>query len=235
VGYTARIGGLFMITVLIPAHNEAAGLGATLDSLNAQTVLPHRVVVICDNCTDDTEAVAAAHGAAAIRTRGNKDKKAGALNQAFTALEDLGKENPGGYVLVMDADTQLAPAFIETAARRLDADLRLGAVGAVFRGGQATSLLELCQSNEYARYARTCLTPDTTKAPPWQGLRDGLGASGALGLGNQNQDQQARRRHCEQELHDKEPQTYFGSRQAETQQEACHDESRGGDGCALAA
>jgi hypothetical protein len=31
----------------IPAHNEAAGLGATLDSLNAQTVRPQRVVVIC--------------------------------------------------------------------------------------------------------------------------------------------------------------------------------------------
>jgi hypothetical protein len=40
-------GDLFMITVLIPAHNEAAGLGATLDSLNAQTVRPQRVVVIC--------------------------------------------------------------------------------------------------------------------------------------------------------------------------------------------
>src|SRR3954451_13928967 len=68
------------VTVLIPAHNEAASIGATLDSLRAQEPAPHRIVVIADNCTDDTAAIARRHGAEVFITVGNSHKKAGALN-----------------------------------------------------------------------------------------------------------------------------------------------------------
>ena len=39
-------------TVLIPAHNEEAVLGRTLESLAAQTRPPDRITVVADNCTD---------------------------------------------------------------------------------------------------------------------------------------------------------------------------------------
>ena len=48
------------ITVLIPAHNEAATIAQTIRSLFGQTLPVASITVVCDNCTDDTAAVAAA-------------------------------------------------------------------------------------------------------------------------------------------------------------------------------
>lgn len=45
------------ITVLIPTYNEAASLSATLTSLLSQSHRPERVIVVADNCTDDTAAI----------------------------------------------------------------------------------------------------------------------------------------------------------------------------------
>jgi biofilm PGA synthesis N-glycosyltransferase PgaC len=42
------------LTVLIPAHNEAASLPSTLASLIAQSQPPQRIIVVVDNCTDAT-------------------------------------------------------------------------------------------------------------------------------------------------------------------------------------
>ena len=65
----------------MPAHDEEAVLGRTLDSLASQTRRPDRVLVIADNCTDGTVDVARAHGVEVVETVGNTEKKAGALNQ----------------------------------------------------------------------------------------------------------------------------------------------------------
>ena len=141
-----------MITVLIPAHNEAAGISDTLESLKSQTLPPDRVVVVADNCTDATEAIALALGAEVIRTVGNTDKKAGALNFALEGL--LAGAEPEDMVLVQDADSQLSHDFIERATGHLAADRRLGAVGGVFRGAKGGGFVGHLQRNEYARYAR---------------------------------------------------------------------------------
>lgn len=137
------------LAVLIPAHNEADIIGETLDALARQTRIPERVIVVTDNCTDDTAAVAAAHGAEVLATRGNQARKAGALNQAIASL---GRDAPT-FVMVVDADTRLAPAFIDTAYRRLDADPALGAVSGLFIGDQPRGLLQRFQANEYTRYS----------------------------------------------------------------------------------
>src|SRR3954449_10251140 len=71
------------VAVLIPAHDEAANIATTLTALREQTRQPDRVIVIADNCTDDTAEIARAHGAEVYETVGNTDKKAGALNQAL--------------------------------------------------------------------------------------------------------------------------------------------------------
>jgi cellulose synthase/poly-beta-1,6-N-acetylglucosamine synthase-like glycosyltransferase len=54
------------IAVLVPAHNEAAGIGATLRSIRAQLQHGDRVLVVADNCIDDTAAAASAAGAETI-------------------------------------------------------------------------------------------------------------------------------------------------------------------------
>lgn len=141
-----------VVTVLVPAHNESAGITETLVSLNNQTRRPDRVIVVADNCTDDTEELALAQGVEVIRTVGNKDKKAGALNFALSEL--LPDADPEDLVLVQDADSQLALNFIENASSNLLKDELLGAVGGVFSGGPGGGFVGHLQRNEYARYAR---------------------------------------------------------------------------------
>jgi cellulose synthase/poly-beta-1,6-N-acetylglucosamine synthase-like glycosyltransferase len=54
------------VAVLIPAHNESAGIEATLRCLQAQLRAGDRVLVVADNCDDDTAAVARDAGAEVI-------------------------------------------------------------------------------------------------------------------------------------------------------------------------
>lgn len=141
-----------MITVLIPAHNEAAGIREALKSLTSQTRRPDRVIVVADNCTDATAEIASSEGAEVLRTEGNADKKAGALNFALSGL--LPDAAPEDMILIQDADSQLSHDFIERAVAHLQRDSRLGAVGGVFRGGHGGGFVGHLQRNEYARYAR---------------------------------------------------------------------------------
>ena len=145
-------GGPARITVLVPAHNEEAGILETLTSLQNQTLVPDRIIVVADNCTDATEAIAVAAGAEVVRTVGNTDKKAGALNYVLSGLLPTGK--PEDMILVQDADSQLSHDFIELAVGHLLSDTRLGAVGGVFKGGHGGGFVGHLQRNEYARYAR---------------------------------------------------------------------------------
>ncbi|HKJ11166.1 MAG TPA: glycosyltransferase family 2 protein [Ornithinimicrobium sp.] len=140
------------VTVLIPAHNEEVRIRATLQSLLAQSVPPQRIIVVADNCTDDTVAIAQSAGVEVLPTVGNRDKKAGALNQALAEL--LPEQGENDMVMVMDADTVLQPGFLETAMRKATDDRALMAVGALFYGEEGHGLLGMFQRNEYTRYAR---------------------------------------------------------------------------------
>jgi cellulose synthase/poly-beta-1,6-N-acetylglucosamine synthase-like glycosyltransferase len=105
---------------------------------------------VADNCTDGTEAVALSAGVGVIRTVGNQHKKAGALNQALELLDPELVDRD--RVLVLDADSHLAPEFIEMAMGKLEEGY--SAVGGNFRGQPGAGFLGTCQRNEYARYAR---------------------------------------------------------------------------------
>lgn len=145
-------GGPVTVTVLIPAHNEAASIGATLDSLGAQDPAPNRVIVVADNCTDATESVARAHGAEVYVTVGNTSKKAGALNQALSQLlEGLGDND---IVMCMDADTVLDDGFLAAGIQRFTSDRALMAIGGLFYGEGGHGILGQLQRNEYVRYSR---------------------------------------------------------------------------------
>jgi len=147
-----------VVTVAIPAHNEAAGIADALNSLARQTRRPDLVYVVIDNCIDATpEIVRSLVDELPFRTelfftQNNTLKKAGALNQFLSRM--LRCVEPEDYILVMDADTQLAEGWIETAVRTLEKDSAIGACGAVFYGEERPGLLEQLQRNEYVRYAR---------------------------------------------------------------------------------
>jgi len=140
------------IIVLIPAHEEATTMGATLESLQHQQHRPDRIIVIADNCADETAAIARSHGAEVIVTVDNRYKKAGALNQALAQV--LPGTDVRDAVLVMDADTVLVAPFLAVAEQRMLADPELQAVGGVFFGEDGPGLVGILQRNEYTRYGR---------------------------------------------------------------------------------
>ena len=95
------------IAVLIPAHNEQQGIGATLDSLRAQLEPGDRIIVIADNCEDNTAAIARSYGAIAIeRTDTVKRGKSYALDFGMRYLEE---NQPPETVIIVDADCLIQP------------------------------------------------------------------------------------------------------------------------------
>jgi cellulose synthase/poly-beta-1,6-N-acetylglucosamine synthase-like glycosyltransferase len=137
------------MVVILPAYNEAEDITQAVHALWDQTRPPDMVVVSCDNCTDDTAALAAAAGAHVFTTEGNTHKRAGAVNQALEwLLESLEATD---MVAMVDADTFLEPGFLERAEEMLaDHD----AVGPTFNVVPTWNLLEVLQGNEYVRYSR---------------------------------------------------------------------------------
>jgi len=152
----ARSQGVFdgpvTVTVLIPAHNEEASLLATIASLVGQSHRPERIIVVADNCTDATVAIAQGAGVEVVESVANTRKKAGALNQVLRRL--LPEQGNNDAVMVVDADTRLDDGFLEAAVARLTADRALMAIGGLFYGEDGAGLLGQFQRNEYIRYSR---------------------------------------------------------------------------------
>lgn len=89
------------IALVIPAHNEECGIGPTLANAVAELAPDHRVLVVADNCTDATAAVARAAGAEVIcRSDTERRGKGYALDFAVRHLS----ADPPDAVVVMDAD-----------------------------------------------------------------------------------------------------------------------------------
>jgi poly-beta-1,6-N-acetyl-D-glucosamine synthase len=139
-----------VIIALVPAHNEADNLPITLSALMKQTRPPDRIIVVADNCSDDTVAVARSLGADVIETVSNTDRKAGALNQAFNQLRS--NETSSDLYLVLDADTALGPQFLDVAERYLVGHDEIFAIGGLFYGEPNHGLIGQLQRNEYLRY-----------------------------------------------------------------------------------
>jgi cellulose synthase/poly-beta-1,6-N-acetylglucosamine synthase-like glycosyltransferase len=144
--------GEITVTVLIPAHNEEKLIAATINSLLLQDRKPDRIIVVADNCTDKTITIAKSLGVEVFESVANDQKKAGALNQAMTALlPELGENDT---VMVMDADTVLRQGFLKAAVKHFTEDRGLSAIGGLFFGENRKGLLAQLQKNEFTRYSR---------------------------------------------------------------------------------
>jgi cellulose synthase/poly-beta-1,6-N-acetylglucosamine synthase-like glycosyltransferase len=101
--------------IVVPAHNEAAGIASTVKSLLALDwpADRRRVVVVADNCSDDTAQRARDAGAVVLERQSDTHKGKGyALQYAFDRLE-------GDAVVVVDADTKVTPNLLRAFAARL--------------------------------------------------------------------------------------------------------------------
>ena len=118
------------LAVVVPAHNEGAHLLPTLSDIKAQLRESDRLIVVADNCDDDTAAIAMRAGAAClIRKDPERLGKGYALQ---FALDKLREDSPA-VVMFIDADCRLAEGAIARIA---------GAAAAAGRPAQGLYLIK---------------------------------------------------------------------------------------------
>lgn len=101
------------IAVLVPAHNESTGILTTLEDIQRQLRPGDTLLVVADNCTDDTAAVARAGGATVIeRHDPTKIGKGYALD---LGLRHLVLDAPE-IVIMVDADCKVEAGAIDQLA-----------------------------------------------------------------------------------------------------------------------
>jgi cellulose synthase/poly-beta-1,6-N-acetylglucosamine synthase-like glycosyltransferase len=165
--------------VLIPAHDEEAVIGETLTQL-ARTLRPSdRVLVVADNCTDDTAAIARRCGAEVLqRTDAENRGKPFALQYGLDHLA----AHPPGVVVFLDADCRVND---ETVKRLSDAAARtnspvqgLNLCRSTASGGGLGAISELgfrfknlVRPLGPSRLGLPCHLTGTGMAIPWQVLR----------------------------------------------------------------
>jgi cellulose synthase/poly-beta-1,6-N-acetylglucosamine synthase-like glycosyltransferase len=102
------------VVILVPAHNESAGIGPTLNDIVAQMQGNDRLLVVADNCTDDTAEIASAAGTdVVIRHDREKIGKGYALDFGLRYLGETHSE----VIIVIDADCRLEAGTIDQLAR----------------------------------------------------------------------------------------------------------------------
>lgn len=144
-----------LVIAIIPSYNEQDSILGAVASLRGQTRRADEILVLANDCTDDTAFIALAAGVSVVETVGNGDGKAGALNVLFTEIMPI--LDDGDCVLVMDADTVLTERFIESTVTTLfgPSKKHIAGVGGIFLADDAPwNLIRQLQSNEYVRYQR---------------------------------------------------------------------------------
>ncbi|GAB4108189.1 MAG: glycosyltransferase family 2 protein [Phycisphaeraceae bacterium] len=89
------------LAVLIPAHNEERVIGTTLNSLLSALPDVGRIVVVADNCTDQTAEVARSYGVDVIERHDTINRGKGF---ALAAGLDHLSHSPPEVVIIVDAD-----------------------------------------------------------------------------------------------------------------------------------
>lgn len=118
---------------ILPCHNEAADLPAALESIKNQVgATVDTILVVSDNSTDDTVAIARAAGVSVIETSGNHFKKAGALNAGIRHLMEAGSLPE--FIITGDGDTEYDAHFVGRSLSVMRATPRLGVLSAVCFG-----------------------------------------------------------------------------------------------------
>ncbi len=179
--------------VLVPAHNEAAGIGRTLLAVVPQLAEGDSVLVVADNCTDQTADVVRAAGCAVVeRSDDLRRGKGYALAHGVDRLRD----DPPEVVVILDADCVPAPGAIEGLVRA--AVRTAGPVQGAYRmdppagsgpdrqvAAFAFTVKNVVRPLGLARLGLPCLLTGSGMAFPW-----GVLASADLGHGHIVEDMQ---------------------------------------------
>lgn len=131
----------FKITILIPAHNEANGIGQTL--ARVRSILPPEasILVVADNCSDDTAVRARTDGVEVVeRSDSLRRGKGYALDFGRTQLS----ESPPDCVMILDADCVPEPGTIEAlGAAVLESARPVQSVNLMRAGSDASPIVQI--------------------------------------------------------------------------------------------
>lgn len=111
------------LVVLVPAHDEELLVGRAVGSLLSQTYPRElfRVVVIADNCSDDTSGVALAAGADAVMVRVAPDARGKGRALRWAMDQILAADDPPDAVVSVDADSIADPDMLRALVERFEA------------------------------------------------------------------------------------------------------------------
>ena len=176
--------------VLVPAHDEAAGIADTLRSIAPQLAPGDRLLVVADNCSDNTAAIAAAAGAEVIERRERELRGKGyALACGLRYLQKRGQSpiSDPEVLVVIDADCRVSVGTIERLARAAAATGR--PVQALYEmharpAGGLRAFAWLVKNHVrplgYMRLGLPCQLMGTGMAFPWRLIEADMLASGHL-------------------------------------------------------
>ncbi|MES2760180.1 MAG: glycosyltransferase family 2 protein [Pseudomonadota bacterium] len=163
------------VAVLVPAHNEAARIGATLASVRAQLHGGDRLLVVADNCSDDT-ALAACLAGAEVLVRSDERRHGKGHALAF-GVHHLAQAPPqvvvavdAGCLLEADALDWLANTCAATRRPVQAARLARPRDGATVtdRIAQWAGVLEHClRPDGWRRLGMGCTLAGSGVALPW--------------------------------------------------------------------
>ena len=176
------------LAVLVPAHNEATGIRTTIKSILEQLISGDRLLVVADNCTDNTADVVRETGAEVVE-RHNSDLRGKGYALDF-GVRSLAKDAPE-IVMVVDADcllregalNHLAQVCMKTgrpiqALYLMHAPLDAGIKTRV--AAFAWLVKNFVRPLGYARFGLPCQLMGTGMAFPWSVIKDANLASGEI-------------------------------------------------------
>ncbi len=118
-GSPTTTGAVRRYAIMVPAHDEAAGIATSVRSMVDQDHPTFEVHVVADNCTDDTASVARAAGATVHERVDPDDRgKGAALNWLHGRLHSA--PQPFDAYVIVDADSTLEPGFLSAIDRAFD-------------------------------------------------------------------------------------------------------------------
>lgn len=112
--------GAIRVSVIIPCYNEERELSTCLTSLQQQTVAPYEIIVVDNNSTDSTAAIAKSFGAKVVVEP----------RQGISYARDAGFDAATGDVIArIDADSVADSHWVENIQQHMAADNDLVALG----------------------------------------------------------------------------------------------------------
>jgi cellulose synthase/poly-beta-1,6-N-acetylglucosamine synthase-like glycosyltransferase len=167
------------IAVLVPSHNEAGQIAATVHSLRSELPAAARLVVVADNCSDDTAALAAGAGAEVFE---RQDRERAGKGFAISFGLDCLASDPPDVVILVDADCRISKGGLTTlgcaafrAGRPVQAEYLLGATENPTPLAALSALAILLRNRVRPRGLRRlglpCALTGSGMAFPWEVLR----------------------------------------------------------------